>query len=290
MKYAEAVLVPETQGNSIHCRLDRDPRFEELLHYHDEIEIVLIDDSKGEAFIGDRFVDFSCGQVFVIGSGVPHRFIFKESSDSKAFVLQFHPSYFGGHFIENKEMADLKHLLKRSVHGLKFSNNVDKPQLEAYFRSMIDEKGMPKVLALLGLLNQLSSSEDVEQISSYGYEKISNSTAKDRLNKVYDYMLENYDKDEISLEKVAAVANMSVYSFCRYIKKTTNKTYGTIINELRIGKACKLLAETDLNIAEVCYQSGFNNLSNFSRIFKKLTHKTPKEYVNHLKLKKSSPF
>ena len=85
-------------------------------------------------------------------------------------------------------------------------------------------------------------------------------------------------RQEIRLEEIAGIACMTPQALCKYFKQKTRKTLLECINETRIGYACQLLAGSDYNIMQVCYESGYNNLSNFNRYFKKIVGMTPAEY------------
>ena len=123
---------------------------------------------------------------------------------------------------------------------------------------------------------------DNSLLSSLGFSQTYDSIDSERLDNIYQYVLSNFDR-EISLEEISGVANLSVHSFCRYFKTKTNKTFTNFLLEIRIGHACKLLLETDLNISQICFECGFNNLSNFNRYFKKFVQKTPTEYLKDIK-------
>lgn len=110
----------------------------------------------------------------------------------------------------------------------------------------------------------------------------------ERINNVINYILQHY-KEDIELGTIAEIANYSKAAFCRFFKQRTRKTFTQFLNEVRIAQACKLLRNTDLNISQVCFESGYNNVSNFNRQFKRITETTPKDYVDKFKKLSSSP-
>ena len=123
----------------------------------------------------------------------------------------------------------------------------------------------------------MANSKEKQYINSIYHEiKIEKSEA-DRLNKVFQYISDNFQR-KITLSEIASVANLSAKAFCRYFKSKTKKTYYNFLLEVRVAHACNLLLEKDMTIYEVCYESGFNNLSNFNRYFKKIMNKTPFEF------------
>ena len=139
---------------------------------------------------------------------------------------------------------------------------------------MLDTTTQQRVIRLLQILDLLSSSEDYELLSTEGYWENLTAADRARMDLVYEYILNNFT-EEISLAKVSAIANISVPAFCRFFKLRTKKTFKQYINELRVNYACKLLNETNNSIAQICYESGFNNLSNFNRQFKEIKGSTP---------------
>ena len=142
--------------------------------------------------------------------------------------------------------------------------------------AMLHMKEFDRSIALLMLLQKLAAAE-YSVLSSYGFSNVLNEEKVKRMNKVFKYITINY-KENITLESIAEIAHMTPQAFCKYFKERTHKTFIEFVNEVRIGHACKLLFEDNYNILQICYESGFNNLSNFNRQFKKITGTSPIEY------------
>ena len=152
--------------------------------------------------------------------------------------------------------------------------------------NVLNKSGLVKITEFLQLLETIGSIPTKTKISERRPKIIENYTDSDRLNAVYEYISNNFQK-EIRLENVAKIANMTPPSFCRYFKQRTGKTLSQFITEMKIDFACTQLLETDLTINEVCYKSGYSNFSNFIKQFKKIKQLTPKSYKNkHLELLK----
>ena len=130
---------------------------------------------------------------------------------------------------------------------------------------------------MLELCAMLNEDKKASYLSHVDYKSISKESDGQILNAVFQFTLSNF-KDDITLHSVAKMANRSPAAFCRFFKKRTRKTYISFLNEVRIQEACSLLLKPDLNISEICFQTGFNNISNFNRQFKKITGFTPKGY------------
>ena len=107
------------------------------------------------------------------------------------------------------------------------------------------------------------------------------------MNKIYKYVMDHF-RDQISVEKIACDVHMTTTSFCRFFKQRTNKSFIQYVNDIRIGYACKLLLQEDFNISQIAYESGFENLSNFNKQFKKIKGLTPREFILNFEGKKVS--
>jgi AraC-like DNA-binding protein len=126
-------------------------------------------------------------------------------------------------------------------------------------------------------LDRIAKTKDYELLSSPGYVSTMNPVDTERFNKVINFITDNYST-QINIEEIALQANLSVSSFCRYFKKRTRKTFSQFINEVRISNACKALMTSDETITQICYSTGYNNISHFTRQFKIITGLTAKEY------------
>ena len=155
--------------------------------------------------------------------------------------------------------------------------------LRLSIRTLFKQEGLKRIIYLIEILKQLSSAEQFEYLSGQLQTKKVNEVEGKRLNDIFNFTMEAYDRP-IQLAEVAAIANMTTTAFCRYFKQHTRKTYLDFLNEYRIGQACKLLAEKDKPIAQIAFESGFNNLSNFNRRFKGVKGVSPRDFVIGRKL------
>src|SRR5690606_18257071 len=138
--------------------------------------------------------------------------------------------------------------------------------------------GFERLAAFLHTLHAFANATDYELLSSPAYAENSiNRTETERINKVMDYLMENYNRD-IRLDELASIAHMNKTSFCRYFKTIVHKTCTEFINELRITNACKMLINSNMNVSEIAYQCGYNNISHFNRQFKLITGLSGKQY------------
>ena len=257
--------------------------FDKPWHFHKEYELVLIDKAEGTRFIGDHVSHFKDGDLALIGPNIPH--LYRNNEDyyknkglvAKSIFIHFTDDFLGKPFFDLPEMKLVRRLLDKSSLGFEVLGNANK-YVKQKLVEMKEEIPSKRLLSLLDILIFLSTSNDLKYILSSGF-TASNSNDTDRINIVLQFIMENYTND-IYIEEIASRLNMSVASFSRYFKHHTRKTFSQYVTQIRIAHACRLLMEDNYNISEICYLSGFDNLSNYHRHFKGLLGVIPKEYKN----------
>ena len=230
-------------------------------HYHPETEIIFIEKSTGTRFVGDNSEPFAEGDVGLIGANLPH--VWKSDSIyqkkipgliARVLVVHFRDEIFKGPLAALPEMQDINQLLHESQFGVKFIGGA-KEAIGALMKEIIKTSGIEKMVKLTQLLDFMAKTEEKQLLASTGYSKIRKSADFDRFDKAHRYMIDNFQQN-ISLEKVSAIVGMTSTSFCRYFKKHTKKSFHSVLNEIRVGHACKLLLENKLNISGVGFESG----------------------------------
>jgi AraC-like DNA-binding protein len=251
-------------------------------HLHKEFELVLIDRSKGTRFIGDNVSSFEDGDLCLIGSNIPHLYRNSEEYYSKkskvsarSVFVHFTMDFLGNHFFDLPEMKLVNKLLQKSSLALEIQG-LTKKYVSSKFHNMITENSPQRLISLLEILIRMSGSNDLKPLLSSGF-SASTSGDSEKINKVFEFIMNNYT-EEIYIQNIASKLNMSVAAFSRYFKHHTRKTFSDYVTEIRIGHACRMLMENNYSISEISYHSGFDNLSNFYRHFKKITGIIPKEY------------
>lgn len=237
--------------------------------------------SNGTRFVGESIQPFFDGDMVLVGSNVPHfwqndepYFRGQEELEAEVILIQFVANFVGDAFAL-PEMMHISQLLERALHGIQFIGET-RNQAAKLLWSIAGENSENKILELLQLLDLLAKSNEYQLLSDLAYKPLPHQSSE-RIQSVCDYLLRNYRRP-ISLDEVAGVANMTEKAFCRFFKKSTQKTLVQFVTELRISYACKLLLTKEHPISEVCFESGFNNLSNFNRVFKAIMHQTPRQY------------
>ncbi|MGY4539980.1 AraC-like DNA-binding protein [Mucilaginibacter sp. UYNi724] len=253
-------------------------------HYHPEYELVLVTESTGKRFIGDNIKSFSPGDLALIGPNVPHLYrndppYYQPQSGLRAssIVIHFLASSIGDDFLALPACRKIRELLSRSAMGLDIKGRANAIVAEQ-MHQLLELKGVPRILKLLDILHTLADTKDKRNISNQPV-KGENDKESERLSKVFDYVMKNF-LSEISVTEVAGLVHMAENSFSRYFSQRTRKTFSAFVNEIRLSHSSRLLADTDKSVSEICFASGFNNLSNFNRQFKSLYGLSPLAYRN----------
>ncbi|MEA5426927.1 AraC family transcriptional regulator [Arcicella lustrica] len=253
--------------------------FDAPFHFHPEFELTLIVKSEGKRFVGTNVADFQAGDLVLLGPNVPHCWkndgIGPEDS-SQAIVIQFKEEVWGEMFFKNQETEPIRILLEKAKQGLQITGKTrDRIAKEMVF--LLNVPPFQRMLGLLDLLNTIAISNDLKLIESEPKQFEMSAVDLDRINKIYAYVIENYTQ-ELHLETAAHLASMTETAFCRYFKKITKKTFLDLVTEYRIKHACNLLANSEKQVAEVCFESGFGNISHFNKQFKQVTGQSPLGY------------
>ncbi len=248
-------------------------------HYHPEIELIYFAKGKGMQFIGDSIQSFSSGDVLLVGSNVPHYWRFDATGEENSVdvsVIHFNEDFWGSPFLDLPELKDIKKLLQQAQLGLQVTGK-EKKHVASLICQTVAAKGSRKVINLMEALLAIAECKQVKTLVSVGFRYHFQESEKDRMHAIYEYTISNF-KEKISLETIAGIAKISPNSFCKYFKSRSKKPYSRFINEIRVSHACKLLMDGQLNIKEICFESGFNNFVSFHQYFKLITGKSPLQY------------
>ncbi len=257
--------------------------FDPVWHAHSEYQLFVVLEGTGTRFIGDSIKSFRPGELILTGPHLPHvwrsdEIYFEKNNSSKTsgIVIYLNENFLGDHILEKEEMIALKKLFTKSMRGLEFYGP-KKPEVIRMMKELILLRGLPSVILLLRILEILAGSKEYHYISSRAYDSTLEEHETDRLNQVYEYAFKNFRK-KVLLEDLAELLHLTPTSFSRYFTMKNNKPFSKFIAEIRIKHACKMLIETDESIAQICYDCGFNTLSNFNKQFKEIMQKKPTQY------------
>ena len=273
-------ITPLTQSDcfTLFSRVKSD--FDFPLHYHDEFELNFIRQAKGaKRVIGDHIEEINDLELVLVGPNLPHGWFNHncKSKEIKEITIQFHRDLLDDKFLQRNQLTLIRNMFIRSFRGILFSRETIEmitPRLVA----LPQKHGFDSVLDLLSILHDLSASRNIRTLSDISFhhsESLSYNSR--RIDRVMAYLNNNFEK-EITLTEAAKLASMTDVAFSRFFKARTGKTFVDTLNEIRLGHASRMLIDTTQSIGEVAYRCGFNNMSNFNRIFKKKKDCTPKEF------------
>lgn len=273
--------IQKSDKHALLVQVDEMSQFYSHLHYHPEFQVTAILEGDGIFYAGNSMSTFAAGDVFLVGTNVPHLLkcsdVYRSDNSPgvKGISLFFDECSFGKHFFEIKELQNLQTLLQLSNRTIKVTGALRK----AIFDKVSAAPSLQNEVLIITFLETLSLIHQSEKtfLNSEQYNLILNDNEGGRLNEVLTYTFQHF-KQEITIEQIAKIAFLSRSQFSYFFKLHTGKTYIQFLNELRIENACILLINNAYSIEQICYEVGFQNVSNFARHFKKVKGVTPSNY------------
>lgn len=273
----------ESLNQSFLVKKLQEPFFDPNWHFHPHYQLFTVIKGTGTRFIGDDIRHFEEGDTVFLGPNMPHlwrsdRPYFEKESQlqTEGIVVYFKEDFLGNDFFEKPEMFDIKSFLKNSERGLDLTGTLGAEML-GDLNELLGLTGFEGISKLLNILHKLSVTGDYQYISSSNYTNTHKISETERMRIVHEYVLKHF-KENINLSTVASLSNMTEAAFCRYFKSRTNKTFSDFVKEIRIGNACKILQNEQKSISQICYESGYNTVSNFNNQFKLLKGVSPLQY------------
>jgi AraC-like DNA-binding protein len=255
-------------------------KFEYPIHCHPEYEINVVMNIDGKRVVGDSEETFSKLDFVMVGPYIPH--VWKsDEEENRVVTIQFSSELLNFPIMNKRLFTPIKKLLIDSRQGLQFYGP-DAERIKDEIMELTRIQGFQTATMFLNILNSLAQAPRRKLVSNmYESENLIHESKSRRISKVCRHIEENISH-KITLSDAAKMVNMSDSAFSHFFKKQTGISFITYINNLRVAKACDLLANTNLSASEICYDCGFNNKSNFIRLFSKRKNMTPIEYRNHI--------
>jgi len=257
-------------------------KFDVPYHFHPQYELTLIVKGKGKRFVGKNMAGFDSGDLVFLGSDLPHSWKSEHAVQTEtvqSVVVQFEKNFLGAEFFEKPELAEINNLLKLSAYGIHFINDNAAVAGEKMKLLAKQENAFRKMSMLLEILYDLAKSGDYVLLDQDGTVAQQHNSHKERVNAALGYIVDNF-RNDIVLNKVASLANMTPNAFCKYFKKMTNKTFVETVIDYRISFAIQQLIATDKAVSEIAMESGFSDISHFYKLFKKRMNMSPLNYRN----------
>lgn len=259
------------------------------VHCHAEYELNFTENGKGaRRVVGDSteiIGDYDL--VLMTGKDLEHVWERYEcfSTDVREITIHFSSDLFFKSFLHKTHFHSIQVMLERAQRGLSFSETAIRRVYSLLSNLSSEKRGFYAVIQFMTILYELSLDEDAKILSSSSFARIRHQVDSDRINKVQDYVESHYN-EEIRLSALADIVGMTTVSFSRFFKQVTGQTFSDYLITFRLESASRMLVDSHLAIADICYDCGFNNLSNFNRIFKKYKKCSPKEYRENYKKQK----
>lgn len=253
--------------------------FDFPLHCHEEFELNFIMNAKGaKRVVGDHITEIDDLELVLVGPNLPHVWQTHKCKSQKIreITIQFHKDLFDDKFLRRNQMSFIRNMLEKSAKGILFSRQTIM-QIRPRLTVLSQKQGFDSVLELLSILHDLSISRNMHTLSDATFNNAELSYNSRRIERAIEYMHQGFQK-QITLSEVARLTNMTDASFSRFFKARTGITFMDSLLEMRLGHASRLLIDTTQSIAEIAYNCGFNNISNFNRLFKKKKGCTPREF------------
>ncbi|MBC9931227.1 helix-turn-helix transcriptional regulator [Chitinophaga qingshengii] len=273
-------ITPLTQSDCFSLFTREKTAFDFPLHYHDEFELNFIQHAPGaRRIIGDHIEEIEDLELVLVGPNLQHGWFTHKHNGGviKEITIQFHRDLFDEKFLQRNQMSFIKNMFERSLRGILFSTETTR-QIMPRLMHLPQKQGFDSVLELMSILHDLSASRNMRILSDATFRNLETfSYNSRRVEKVMHYLNNSFDKN-ISLHEAAKLAAMTDVAFSRFFKARIGKTFVDTLIEIRLGHASRMLIETTHTVNEIAYKCGFNNISNFNRIFKKKKDCTPKEF------------
>ncbi|MDP2338304.1 MAG: AraC family transcriptional regulator [Bacteroidota bacterium] len=278
----EKILVPYKK-TFITRQLTMDPKSDKI-HSHKNFELNLIISGSGRRIVGNHISSYTKGDLVLLGPNIYHCWEVLETepdTEPECIVTHFYENIINSDFFNVPELERVVTLLKEAENGISFKGKKAE-KVASLLVKMVNLSGLELYIELLRVFHFLLQIEERDYLALPSSQPNVHEKDNDQINKVYEYVFQNIHEG-IKLKDASALVYKEPGSFCRYFKKKTNQTFMDYVKNVRIGIAAKLLAETDKQITQICFECGYNNLANFNHYFKDIMKKTPSEYRKDFK-------
>ncbi|MGE8297813.1 MAG: AraC family transcriptional regulator [Pseudomonas sp.] len=274
-------LMDDHEGHSLIYRQHGFPSPLVRWHFHKEYELHLIVASSGKVFIGDYIGNFSPYTLFLTGPGLPHNWISQveegEVVETRDMLVNFTDEVLESGTAVFAELKTLQPLLARAQFGIEFRDPQLIREAGVLMGRIASSRGITRLGHFFILMELLAGSDDYQLLSAVTSSELADEQHVERINRAVDYIFQHYAHG-ICQEEVAEHLGMTTTYFSRFFKQATGRGFVEFVNRLRVSKSCELLSKSDKPVTDVCFESGFSNISNFNRRFQQLKGMTPSGY------------
>lgn len=274
-------ITPLSEKDCFHIVERHKTEFTYPLHQHKEYELNFIENGRGvRRIVGDSVEEIGDFELVLVG-GESLEHVWEQGSctskDIREITIQFSADIFGGELLSKNQFATIKRMLRRADHGLAFPVSAIMKVYSSLDTIAKETSRFVQFLKFLYILYELSVADEARVLASSSFAHTSRSTESRRVQKVKQYINDNYSKT-LKLADLAEIVGMTPVAFSRFFRQRTGRTLSDYIVDIRLGYAARMLVDSSKNISEICYECGFNNLSNFNRTFKAKRGFTPRDF------------
>lgn len=252
-------------------------------HYHQEFELSFITEGSGSRIVGDSVEEFHPGDLIFIGPHIPHVWLPEDKHRRQhsgrtleSVYMLFNHGILPAGLTDLPEFAHVRNAISLSQRGIRITgetlNEVSRIMLQLPYMNSIR-----RLMFFYEIMDYIGKSESFSYLASSDYVKSKFETTNKRVNLIHEFLMKNY-QNEIDLKEVAEIVHMAPASVCRFFKSSTGLTIFEYLNKIKIDYSCQLLMNSDMNIVDISYDCGFNNLSHFNKQFKKFNGTTPTQF------------
>jgi AraC-like DNA-binding protein len=268
--------IPDRESESFWCETIQGPGFGCTWHFHPEYELTLTLRSQGHRVVGDHYATLEPGDLVLVGPNLPHIWQNAGRTGVHARVIQFRNDFLGQEFLGRAELVSVRRLLARSWSGLQVTGRT-RQRVADRMQELGNKTRYDRLLDLLWILGEISRSRELHPLASAGFHGETDQGDEERMTRIWKFISQRLG-EPVYLRDVARISCLSETAFERYFRTRTGRTLVDFLNEMRIGRACRLLAETDRPITEIAFGCGFENLANFNRQFLRRRQVSPRQF------------
>ncbi|WP_248324163.1 MULTISPECIES: AraC family transcriptional regulator [unclassified Caballeronia] len=278
MRHPDLEVVDVRHGESFKAWSHGYPYKTVRWHFHPEFELQLIVATHGKFFVGDHVGSFGPGNLVLMGENLPHNWVSEvpdgEFVERRNLVIQFGTDFVKRCMEAFPECRDAQPLLDNARRGILFDSQTS-AVVAPLFEELLTARGIRRISLFLRILECLCDAKEQTLLASIAYEQ--NVASSKRFGHVLAHIGKNLASD-LRESDLAGLAGQSVSAFSRAFHRHTGATFVQYVNRLRIEAACHMLLADEINITQICFQAGFNNVSNFNRQFRAAKGMTPSEF------------
>ena len=247
-----------------------------LWHLHPEYEIVYVEGTSGTRHVGDHTSVYEGSDLVFIGPNIPHlNFDYGVRTDCEQVIIQMKENFLGKDFLDIPEFAPIKMLFEKAHYGLSFSGKT-KQAVGTELKQLPDLDHFEQLMLLIKILKMLAESDEAITLNASPAGNKSLQKEQHRMDSIYKYVELHYDQSP-DVNVIAERVNLTTAAFCRFFKKNTKMTFTDFVNTYRINQAKNLLLQ-NRTVSETCFAVGFESLSYFNKLFKKVVSENPSDF------------